>query len=188
MPCIWIVSDTHFGHKNMAEVFTLADGSKCRPFATVEEHDAAMMERWNAVVRPQDHVWHLGDVAMDRQSLERVVPRLHGHKRLVRGNHDIFKTATYLKVGFQEIRGCSVLNGMIFTHIPIHEQCLGRFKANVHGHTHSQPNLGPRYLNVCVEQTEYRPLTLEEVMARVVKKTDGRIGDIKVFGGLTVCE
>lgn len=172
MANIWIVSDTHFGHFGMACVFTLADGTKCRPFATVEEHDETMIARWNARVRPADHVWHLGDVAMARAPLEAITPRLNGHKRLVRGNHDIFRTATYIKAGWQEIRGCSVLDGMIFTHIPIHEQCLGRFKANVHGHTHSQPDFGPRFLNVCVEHTDYAPITLEEVKARVKAKVE----------------
>lgn len=164
---IWIISDTHLGHRNMAEVFVDADGNKIRPFATVQEHDDFMIEAWNSRVRPQDHVWHLGDVAMAREPLERIVPTLHGHKRLIRGNHDIFKTATYLKAGFGEIRGMSVLDGMIFTHIPIHPMSMGRFKANVHGHIHEKPAFGPQYLNVSVEQTGYAPITLEEVKMRV---------------------
>ena len=94
---------------------------------------------------------------------------LTGHKRLVRGNHDIFKTRDYLAAGFEEIRGVSVLNNMVFTHIPIHPNCMGRFRGNVHGHTHLQPAFDSRYLNVCVEQTDYWPITLEEVVARLEK-------------------
>ena len=167
MATIWLISDTHFGHRNMAEVFTHADGSPMRPFATVTEMDDYMITMWNQKVRPQDHVWHLGDVAMAREPLQRIVPQLHGHKRLVRGNHDIFKTKVYLDVGFEEIRGVSVLNGLVFTHIPIHERSLGRFRANVHGHTHAEPDYGPKYLNVSVERIAYTPISLEDVDARV---------------------
>ena len=170
MANIWITSDSHFGHKNMACVFTRPDGTPIRPFKDEIEMDEVLIARWNEVVRPADHVWHLGDVAMRQEAMQRVMPRLLGKKRLVRGNHDIFQTRTYLKVGFEEIRGCSVLDHMIFTHIPIHESCLGRFTANVHGHTHAQPDFGPRYLNVCVEQTDYRPISLEDVKKRVTAK------------------
>lgn len=88
---LWLMSDPHFGHENMVTKFKLADGSPARKFASVEEMDETMIERWNEVVRPQDHGYILGDVAMRQQDLDRVMPRLHGHKRLVRGNHDIFK-------------------------------------------------------------------------------------------------
>jgi calcineurin-like phosphoesterase family protein len=170
MATIWIISDTHFGHHNMACVFTRPDGTPIRPFVSAEEMDETIIANWNAVVRPSDHIWHLGDVAMSQSAMHKVMPRLVGHKRLVRGNHDIFKTATYLKAGFEEIRGCSVIAGLIFTHIPIHDRCLGRFGANVHGHTHEQADFSPRHLNVCVEHTDYRPITLEEVKARVAAK------------------
>lgn len=170
MAQIWITSDSHFGHRNMAEVFTQPDGMPMRPFGTLAATDAAMVERWNAVVKPQDHVWHLGDFAMNKWALDHFCPLLHGHKRLVRGNHDIFKTQAYLRAGFEELRGVSVIDGLIFTHIPIHPNSLGRFRANVHGHTHAQPDYDWRYLNVSVERTDYTPLALEDVDARVRAK------------------
>ena len=44
-----------------------------------------MVLRWNALVAPDDEVWHLGDFAV-RQSAERVaglLTELHGRKHLV---------------------------------------------------------------------------------------------------------
>lgn len=78
----WWTSDSHFGHVRIIELAG-------RPFASVEEMDRVMVERWNDVVRPRDEVWHLGDVALGRiaDSLP-LVGRLHGRKRLVIGNHD----------------------------------------------------------------------------------------------------
>lgn len=163
---VWFISDTHFGHAN---ILTFADeqGRRVRPeFASVEEMDEQLVTNWNASVRPSDHIYHLGDVAMRRQDVERIMPRLHGHKRLVRGNHDIFKTAMYYRF-FDEIYGSRVLDGMLFTHIPVHPQSLGRFRANIHGHIHERKEYGPGYLNISVERTGYQPLSLEEISARV---------------------
>ena len=54
---VFVIADTHFGHKRVIEFEAAA-----RPFATVEEHDAELVRRWNAVVKPKDTVWHVGDV------------------------------------------------------------------------------------------------------------------------------
>lgn len=162
---LWFISDTHFSHRNMVDKFKREDGSSARDFESVEAMDECMVERWNGVVRPQDHIYHLGDVAMTKQAVDAIMPRLNGHKRLVRGNHDIFQTKLYLKY-FEHIYGCRVLDGFIFTHVPIHPECMGRFKANVHGHTHYQ-QLNQPYINVCVEHTYYRPVSLDEIIQRV---------------------
>lgn len=92
---IWLTSDTHFGHQG---VLAFAG----RPFADIVEHDEDLVARWNAVVRPRDTVWHLGDYALgDAENARRVFERLNGRKRLVRGNHDgQFVTA----LPWQEVR------------------------------------------------------------------------------------
>jgi len=181
---IWFTSDTHFGHRNMVEKFTLADGSPARKFASVEEMDETMITRWNEVVRPSDHVYHLGDVTMHRQLGQikySVLDRLAGHKRLVLGNHDADKVENYLQ-WFEKIFASRVLDQILFTHIPVHPESLGRFRANVHGHTHHQclppvtkidqkgygrvERVVP-YINICVEQTDYRPLSLEQIKAMI---------------------
>lgn len=79
----WFTSDWHFGHRN---ILTLGEG---RPFDTLEEHDKTLIERHNAAVKPDDHVWVLGDVAMGKieESLARCA-RMNGRKFLVCGNHD----------------------------------------------------------------------------------------------------
>jgi calcineurin-like phosphoesterase family protein len=163
---IFVISDSHFGHAGIL-AFKRPDGTSLRDFASVEEMDEHMIDRWNAVVRPQDHVYHLGDVAMKRTCIETVV-RCNGHKRLVRGNHDVYKTKDYLKF-FDEVYGSRVLDGIIFTHIPIHTESLGRFKANVHGHVHASPqgHFGPMYYNVSAEAIDYTPVALEDLKMRL---------------------
>ena len=170
----WVISDTHFDHANMLN-FKRADGSPLRPFSSVEEMNETLIERWNAVVKPSDHVYHLGDVTMARGKawthIDQIMARLHGHKRICLGNHDQLVSAWYFRT-FEKVKAYHVLDGLIFTHIPIHEQSLGRFKINVHGHLHahhieaSPHHPDVRYLNVCVENTGYQPLSLEEIKER----------------------
>lgn len=163
---IWFISDTHFSHENFLK-FRGVNGELIRPFASIEEMNELMVERWNKTVRPRDHVYHCGDVAMRAPHLD-IVKRLNGKKRLIRGNHDIFPTKRYLNAGFEEIHGCRVLANVIFTHIPIHPLSLGRFVGNAHGHIHERSAYGPNYLNLSVEAIDYTPLSLEEVVARLV--------------------
>lgn len=171
MPNIFVISDTHFGHSNILK-FKQPNGEPVRPFTTVEEMDEYMIERWNLVVRPQDKVYHLGDVAM-RQSAIKTVARCNGKKRLVRGNHDVFKTRLYMEF-FEEIYAIRVLDSIAFTHIPLHPESVSqRWRGNVHGHVHnSVPVLhyGPRYLNVSVEVINYTPVSLEDVKLMLLRQ------------------
>lgn len=79
----WYSSDLHLGHDNI--VFL----SK-RPFADEAAMQSAIIERWRAVVAPDDEVWLLGDVAMrdDWRDHLRTIACLPGRKTLVAGNHD----------------------------------------------------------------------------------------------------
>ena len=184
----FLISDTHFGHTNTWEKFTLEDGSPLRPFTSTEEMDETMVDNWNKTVRPQDTVYHLGDVVIARRNLE-TVKRLNGRKILIRGNHDIFKDKDYYEAGFEQIHGVRVfVDQFILSHIPLHPDCVGeRFKRNVHGHLHGNRimrlsvfqginvdldtfgktyqtyEIDPRYLCVCVEQINFTPVSFDEV-------------------------
>ena len=79
---VWFTSDTHFGHANIVKY-------SGRPFADVYEMNEALILNWNAVVRPGDVVYHLGDFALcDVENASKIVKRLMGQKYLVFGNHD----------------------------------------------------------------------------------------------------
>ena len=164
MANLFFISDTHFGHHGILN-FLKPDGTKLRDFSSVEEMDEHIIDRWNSVVRPSDHVYHLGDVAMKRVDIG-TVSRCNGHKRLVRGNHDVYKTKDYLSY-FDEIYGIRVLDNIIFTHIPVHPENMGRFKANAHGHIHANPSPEGNYINLSVEAIDYTPIALEDLKKRI---------------------
>lgn len=175
----WFISDTHFGHEATCTRFTRNDGSPLRPFANSQEMDEEMIQRWNAVVQPHHSVYHLGDYVINKKFLN-IGLRLNGKKRLIRGNHDIFKTALYLPV-FDEIYGVRVFDDFICSHIPLHRDAvIERYETNVHGHLHERQVVydndfkapDPRYLCVSVEQTNYRPLHYDEVLERIKRKRE----------------
>ena len=169
MPSVFLVSDTHFGHAGVCR-FTHEDtGIKIRPWTDPNEMDEDMVRMWNEIVAPNDRVYHLGDVVINRRCLP-TLGRLNGKKVLIRGNHDIFRLEDYTPY-FEDIRGYKVLSkeGIIMSHIPVHPSQLERWKANVHGHLHSNVLDDPRYINVCVEQTEFKPILLDEILDRVSK-------------------
>jgi calcineurin-like phosphoesterase family protein len=194
MPSVFLVSDTHFGHTGVCR-FTRNDGvTKLRPWDNADEMDEHMVKVWNETVKPNDKVYHLGDVVINRKALG-IMRRLNGDKVLIRGNHDIFRDNEY-REHFRELRAYHVMNGMILSHIPIHPESLGRFGTNIHGHLHAnrvmkldtylrKPIVDPRYHCVCVEQTDFRPILFEDVIKRI-EAEGGTIG-FQNGNGSTVC-
>lgn len=182
MPSVWLISDTHFGHEKTCTVFKREDGSPLRPFSSAEEMDEFMVKAWNERVKPNDKVYHLGDVVISRKFLS-VLGRLNGDKVLIRGNHDIFKLEDYTQY-FRDIRGYHVMNGMILSHVPIHSDSMARFGTNIHGHLHAgrvmtemwgEMVVDTRYHCVCVEHTDFAPILFEDVIKKITAE-GGTIG------------
>lgn len=167
MANIFIVSDTHFSQESICH-FINGQGQKMRPWDNATEMDEALIENWNRTVRPQDKVYHLGDVSMKRNAIA-LVGRCNGHKRLVRGNHDIFPMKYYLPF-FEEIYGTRIFEDMVLSHFPIVLDSIKPKWTCVHGHLHSnvpRNHFGPKYLNVSIEYTDWRPLSLDEVRQQI---------------------
>jgi calcineurin-like phosphoesterase family protein len=181
---IWVISDTHFNHQNIIKYCG-------RPFETAKEMNECMVENWNAVVKPQDKVYHLGDVYMgggfSREYTLDLLCNLNGHKRLILGNHDNGKDQI-LQKDFEKIDVWRMFPefGLLLTHIPMHESGLyrGDHRAkgtkklrNIHGHIHEKvvkqvvmtmtgiqewyEEPDPNYECLCVEHTDYRPVNIE---------------------------
>lgn len=182
----WVIADTHFGHEGVCR-FTLDDGvTPLRPWVDAKSMDEALIQNWNSVVSPQDRVYVLGDLAINRKAVH-TIGRCNGRKVLVKGNHDIFKLSDYSS-HFDDIRAYVVKKTpqggkLIMSHIPIHEESLGRWGLNIHGHLHSHTVKkktkyntlveDKRYVCVSVEQTNFTPITLEEAVSRGIPEDSG---------------
>ena len=172
---IFFASDHHMGHEGPYSKFIMENGLPLRhPFVNSDEADEMMIERHNARVTDNDRVYFVGDFCFSKKHIHKA-GRMRGKKVLIKGNHDTLDLKEYLPY-FDDIRGVHQFDGMVITHIPVHEQSLGRWGFNVHGHLHSHrvmkidkgcsadpPEIDPRYFNVSVEQINYTPISLEEV-------------------------
>jgi calcineurin-like phosphoesterase family protein len=170
MADIWFISDTHFFHENILK-FTDKEGAVTRDFSDVTEMNERMVENWNARVKTQDKVYHLGDVAVGvRRQAEftGLMNRLNGHLRLMIGNHDHIEQPAYER--FERIElwtgGKFKHHGFVASHIPLRLDQFRSGEVNVHGHTHQNLIEGP-YINVCVEHTGYAPVHLDEIITRI---------------------
>ncbi len=112
---IWLSSDHHFGHANIIRLDE-------RPFNDVEDMNRSMIGRWNARVKPEDTVLYLGDFSLSKKPLTEILPKLHGEKHLIAGNHDHCHPSQaksfekrerlenlYLDAGFKSIRTIDVI-------------------------------------------------------------------------------
>jgi calcineurin-like phosphoesterase family protein len=169
----FFVSDTHFWDQDHAWV---------RGFASVEAMNEHIIARWNDVVRHGDRVYHLGDVsAVYGHRLRSVMRRLRGCLELLAGNHDdLGELAPY----FDEVRLWRVFPrgtyglGFLASHVPQKRDVFpDAVRGNAHGHLHGDVVLrdgapDPRYANVCVDHTNYRPTPLEEIIQRIGEVRD----------------
>ena len=169
----YVISDLHLGHQKIinfvhegTEQVIRANPSTGKPFDSIQQHDEYLIAQWNATVNPGDTVYFLGDLAFDKKHLA-YAGRLNGRKIIIPGNHDIFPAKDYLAY-FDDVRSTMVRDGIIFTHVPVHPECVEfRFKLNVHGHIHHTKINNPKYYNVCLEHLyhrQYKPIPLTEIL------------------------
>lgn len=171
MSNLFFISDTHWGHRSITSF-----EAEYRPFASLEEHDECLIDRWNSIITKRDTIWHLGDVFFGRPTAERVLPRLNGNKKLILGNHDRYPIEVYAK-HFSKIFGVAKVHDCVLSHVPVHPNQKYRFRANIHGHLHSrfvtrtEPGRGdwrdPWYINVCVEHWNLMPVPWGELQKLV---------------------
>lgn len=79
---VWFTSDLHLGH-NKSFLY------EPRGFKNIQEHDKAIIENWNKMIRPDDKVYVLGDLMLnDNEAGIEKIKQLKGQIYVVRGNHD----------------------------------------------------------------------------------------------------
>lgn len=164
---IFVVSDTHFGHHNILEFEPELFGH----FSNVDERDDYLVKLWNETVKPNDRVWHLGDIAFNTRLP--ILERLNGNlDLLLMGNHE-HKNISLYSPYFKDIKAYHSYQDIIFSHIPVHPSQFKRWKFNVHGHTHLTLLDDPRYINVCIEQTGLKPISLGEILNKCNQQGGG---------------
>ncbi|MFS0772407.1 metallophosphoesterase family protein [Sphingomonas sp. 1P08PE] len=169
---VFFTADTHFGDHRTINIHG-------RPFGSVAEMDAMLVDRWNSTVGVDDEVWHLGDVARRPQDVAGLLEQLNGTKHLIRGNNDPDTTLTapgWCSVGdYAEI----VADGhrLVLCHYPFRSwNGQHRKSLNLHGHSHGRLKPMLRQYDVGVDVHDYAPVTLARLLSAVSKKEDRDAG------------
>lgn len=156
---IYVCSDLHFGHPNMA--------IKKRGFSSAEEHDNHIIENWNKIINKDDSVWILGDITMEKSQYYPLLSKLKGTKKVTLGNHDLPQHVPDLLKYVNKVCASYHIKNCLMTHIPIHESELNRFVINIHGHTHDKCIDNPKYVNVSMENINYVPVLLSSIIESI---------------------
>lgn len=167
---IYFTSDLHLGHSNIIKYCN-------RPFSDVEEMNEALIENWNKTVDNNDKIFVLGDFALgNSDQIIKWGKSLKGNKMLILGNHDHASKSVYLEAGFKEVSSYPILwdRHFILSHIPLYTAELHSNMqfCNIYGHVHDKLPYEdtPDHCCICVEQTNYEPISYTEVLARIKTK------------------
>ncbi len=157
----WVITDTHLGHRKMREYCD-------RPI----NFDFLILDNLQ-VIRKQDILIHLGDVALYREARwhDHLLSSIKGRSWLIKGNHDHRSTTWYLDKGWSAVVDRMDLN-MYGHHIALSHHPLpddGSYDLNVHGHHHHNLHRDiPEYYNekhllVYIEH-HYQPQLLLDII------------------------
>lgn len=179
----WFTSDLHLGHANIIEYCD-------RPYHSVNEMNADLVNRWNQRVADGDVVYVIGDFAMGQldESLK-LVEQMNGVKILIPGNHDkMFRrhgtayadaVKRYLDAGFSEVHYESTMDMGPWTasHFPFRgdgEEYDSRYleyrppdegQLLIHGHVHGKWRKLGRMVDVGVDAWCGYPVASDDIMA-----------------------
>jgi len=194
----YFISDLHFNHKNILKyepsridmvieelekkyrwneglshaekvnkVLEYLEDEEQRKFI-LEVHNECLIRNWNKVVKPEDTVWFLGDLAMgNKANIKDFIKKLNGHKRMIMGNHDNLPLAAYLDGGFEYVSKYPIIlkDFFVLSHAPLAYMNDNMPFFNIYGHVHgnSMYNTHTEHSQcVCVERQNFRPIQIEE--------------------------
>ena len=167
---VWVWSDHHLFHNNIIK-FT------GRPFNNPSEFASVMTQNAN-VINDDDFVIFGGDITFgDTVSTRQWVKSIPGKKYLIMGNHEVDrkkKIREIEKFGFVAFTDCLHLENTThpisyITHYPLFENFIPDNVFNVHGHIHEKKMQGDKYINMCVEHTNYSPVKLIDMLSKASK-------------------
>ncbi|MFP3726429.1 metallophosphoesterase family protein [Priestia filamentosa] len=159
---IWFTADSHFTHKNIIAY-------ESRPYRDTEHMDEQLIDTWNASIKENDLIFHLGDLFFGNKEKQfNISEKLKGRKILILGNHDKLSKKRYMDLGFSPFQQY-IYEDYLLTHSPQQETPLQSLianthvKGNIHGHIHSK-KMDNQSIYLCVSiEHGYKPFHIDEV-------------------------
>ena len=147
MGVIRYISDTHFDHANILHFDN-------RPFISVDDMNREMIDRWNKVVKPDDHTYILGDFCWGKESRWLgILNQLNGQKTLILGNHDITPSKLTRRL-FADVKDYKEINDngrkVVLCHYPI--PC---YKNHFYGWYHLYGHVHKSFEHEMMEHNKY---------------------------------
>lgn len=158
---VYYTSDHHFGHTNIIKYCN-------RPYQTVEEMDEDLLNKWNEVVKPNDIVWHLGDVYFkNHEPINKVIGKI----TLILGNHD-YKHKGFLAINGWKVKYEGIIidheNKLVLSHYPL-KDWPQKYQGYIHLHGHSHGTVegyDKDAIDVGVDCWDGYPITINQIMAK----------------------
>ncbi|MFH1637655.1 MAG: hypothetical protein ABIB71_04500 [Candidatus Woesearchaeota archaeon] len=151
-----------------------------RPFKTVQEQNRTIINNTNEIVKEDDQLYILGDVAMDEKGVSLLDQIYCENRILIVGNYDEDKLDS-LQKHFKEIRDDMELKvGNIdcyLNHYPINRR---PDKFNIVGHIHGLWKVKPNMVNIGADAWHFRPVSEKEIL--FVYEAINKYYDDNVFG------
>lgn len=178
MADIWFTSDLHMMH-NKAFLW------EPRGFSNEKEMCEALVENWNKIVKPEDTVYDLGDMALsDVQVAVKYLQKLNGKHFWIRGNHDTENKVDYImNACWDKMYYCSWAEvikhnkqSIYMSHYPTltsnyDDKKFSQHVINLHGHTHQQTNWlhadNPFMYHVGIDSHNNTPVHIDEVLTDI---------------------
>jgi len=153
---IFFTSDNHFGHHNII--------AYCgRPFKNVDHMDRVMIENWNSIVKPEDTVFHLGDMAFHKK-VPQYIEQLNGNIIWVKGNHDKSKDVLIREMIIK-------YGGREWT--LIHDPAFTMANNVICGHVHEKWKIrlikDRTIVNVGVDVWDFKPIQMTDILKRIAQ-------------------
>lgn len=173
---IHFVSDLHFLHRNIIKY----NREYCD---NVDEMNELIVKEWNAVVKPNDLVFDLGDLSMGSMKLAKsLLIRLNGFIVHLKGNHngpkeyEFFAEDNPKQLFLDSPYLMTVLNGLkiVMCHYPLVSwDDMHKGSIHLYGHCHGSLGIADKLgksLDVGIDNTynriqQLRPISLAEVRA-----------------------
>lgn len=184
MSKIFVTSDTHFNHTNICGPKLSKWDKGYRNFDSLEQMNALIIDNINAVVGPDDVLYHLGDFAFgDKLQIPALRARIACQNiRFVWGNHD---EAIHKYNLYNLFESCDhyvelYYNHVLYTmfHFPIGSwHKIGRGSVNLFGHCHgSYDRVVGKQMDVGVDSNNFKPWALDDI-AKLMKDREVALVD-----------